>query len=188
MIRREVRWAAFALALLLAGGGGALAEEEAPEPEGYRLEHYRGPVPASLKGATVVDDATAHALWEAGETAFIDVLPRPPKPAGLPKGTIWREKPRLSIPGALWLPNVGYGALHESAHAYFRAGLETATGGDPDHPILFFCLAECWMSWNAAKRALEYGYGRVYWYPEGTDGWAFQDWPLEKAERFAPPG
>jgi rhodanese-related sulfurtransferase len=35
------------------------------------------------------------------------------------------------------------------------------------------------MSWNAAKRALTYGYSDVAWYPEGTDGWQFADLPLE---------
>jgi rhodanese-related sulfurtransferase len=27
------------------------------------------------------------------------------------------------------------------------------------------------MSWNAAKRALSYGYTNVDWYSDGTDGW-----------------
>jgi PQQ-dependent catabolism-associated CXXCW motif protein len=158
-----------------------------PEPDDYRMDHYRGPVPQSLEGAAVVTDAEAHALWTEGETAFVDVMPRPPKPEGLPAGTIWREKPRRSIPGAIWLPNVGYGAIHADTHAYFKTGLVHMTGGDTDHPVLFFCLAECWMSWNAAKRALEYGYTKVYWYPEGTDGWEFEDWPVEKVERFESP-
>ena len=152
------------------------------EPEDYRMDHYRGPVPETLSGGTVVDSEEAYELWKSGKVAFIDVLPRPPKPKKLPEDTIWREKPRHSIPGAIWLPNVGYGALAEITHDYFRRGLETATGGDIDHPILIFCLEECWMSWNAAKRALEYGYTNVYWLPEGTDGWTFFDFPTEVIE------
>lgn len=153
-----------------------------PEPDGYREDPYRGPVPETLQGATVVSTAEAHALWETGQTAFIDVLPRAPKPKKLPKGTIWHEKPRLSIPGSLWLPNVGYGRIAEVTADYFRTGLAKATGGDRKHAVLFFCLDECWMSWNAAKRALEFGYETVYWYPEGTDGWSFEDYPFEKVE------
>ena len=159
----------------------------AEEPSSYRMDHYRGPVPETLAGATVVNDQQAHRVWKDGKTAFIDVLPRPPKPEGLPKGTIFREKPRHSIPGAIWLPNVGYGAIHETVDAYFRAGLRHATDDDLDHPVLFFCLAECWMSWNAAKRALAYGYTNVLWYPEGTDGWQFEDWPTQKVKRFVIP-
>ena len=70
----------------------------------------------------------------------------------------------------------------DETQAYFAAGLEQATGGDPDHPVVFFCLDDCWMSWNAAKRAIEAGYSDVIWFPEGTDGWAFDDHPLENAE------
>ncbi|MGR3794852.1 PQQ-dependent catabolism-associated CXXCW motif protein [Vannielia sp. SX4] len=152
------------------------------EPDGYQMEHYRSPVPDTLEGGTVVGPEEAHALWVTGSVAFIDVLPRAPKPEGLPEGTIWREKPRHTIPGAIWLPNVGYGAIADQTVAYFRSGLEKVTGGDTAHPVLIFCLEDCWMSWNAAKRALEWGYSEVYWLPEGTDGWAFFDYPTEVVE------
>lgn len=150
------------------------------EPDDYKMDHYRGPVPVSLKGATVVDTDAAYALWKSGRVAFIDVLPRPPKPKNLPKGTIWRDQPRYSIPGSIWLPNVGYGAIADVTADYFKRGLEKSSGGEMDAPIVFFCLEECWMSWNAAKRAIEYGYERVFWYPEGTDGWTFEDLPTEE--------
>ncbi|GAB4533815.1 MAG: PQQ-dependent catabolism-associated CXXCW motif protein [Roseibium sp.] len=167
------------LAAVLAGWPAMLQAQGVPEPDGYREEPYRGPVPETLSGGKVVSTEEAHALWEAGETAFIDVLPRAPKPRNLPAGTIWRDKPRLSIPGSLWLPNVGYGKIAEQTADYFKSGLDKATGGDTSHPVLFFCLDKCWMSWNAARRALEYGYATVYWYPEGTDGWTFEDFPVE---------
>lgn len=165
----------------------ARAGEGVAEPDGYREDQFRAPVPATLEGATVLDSEAAHALWQSGAAAFIDVLPRPPKPSNLPEGTIWREKPRMSIPGATWLPNVGFGGLAPETDAYFRAGLDRASGGDKAHPLVFFCLAECWMSWNAARRALrEYGYARVYWYPDGTDGWSFEGYPLEEAAPATP--
>ncbi len=152
--------------------------QQVPEPEGYRMEAYRAPVPETLAGAQVVDADEAHALWQSGEVAFVDVLPQPPKPDNLPEGTVWRTKPRDSIPGAVWLPNTGYGALAEEDAQYFRDGLAAVTGGDRAHPLLIFCLAECWMSWNAAKRALAEGYAEVYWLPVGTDGWAAAGYPL----------
>jgi hypothetical protein len=34
--------------------------------------------------------------------------------------------------------------------------------------LCFYCLADCWMSWNAAKRALSLGYSNVAWYREGN--------------------
>ena len=175
-------WQATLVLACLCGAASA-----SDEPSNYRMDHYRTPVPETLTGATVVSDQQAHQLWQAGKTAFVDVLPRPPKPQNLPKGTIWREQPRHSIPGAIWLPNVGYGAIHETVDAYFKAGLIHTTAGNMQHPVLFFCLAECWMSWNAAKRALEYGYSNVFWYPEGTDGWRFEEWPTQKVDRFVEP-
>lgn len=173
------------VALAFAAGAATTATaQDVAEPSDYRMDHYRAPVPATLAGGTVIDAEEAHALWQAGEAAFIDVLPRPPKPENLPEDTIWRDKPRASIPGAVWLPNVGYGALADVTADYFRAGLDHATGSDPDRPVVFFCLADCWMSWNAAKRAIEWNHSQVYWFPDGTDGWAFQDFPLQEIDRF----
>ncbi|QHQ37453.1 PQQ-dependent catabolism-associated CXXCW motif protein [Algicella marina] len=167
--------AACLAALLITGPAFA---EPVPEPSDYREDEYRAPVPDTLAGATVVDAVEAHDLWQSGNVVFVDVLPRPPKPKNLPEGTIWRERPRLSIPGSIWLPNVGYGRIAEVTDQWFRDGLTNATGEDTSRPVLFFCLANCWMSWNAAKRALEYGYTDVYWLPGGTDTWEFEEFPL----------
>ena len=169
------------LVLILAAAAAAAGDP--PEPTGYRMEAYRAPTPETLAGAEVVDTEAARGLWEAGETVFLDVLPRKERPPDLPADVVWRDAPRDSIPGAVWAPNTGYGALDPGRHAYFRAVLERATGGDRTAPVLFFCLRDCWQSWNAAKRAHEeYGYERVLWYPAGTDGWAEAGLPLERVE------
>ena len=47
---------------------------------------------------------------------------------------------------------------------------------------MIYCLRDCWMSWNAAKRILSMGYVNVPWYPEGTDGWTDELLPLTKAQ------
>ncbi len=160
---------------------GAVAAAE-PEPAGYRMDAYRAPVPETLAGAEVIDSDRAHALWEAREAAFVDVLPQAPRPAGLSEGTVWHQPPRYSIPGATWLPNTGYGELAAPEMDYFRQGLAEVSGGDKAQPLVIFCRAECWMSWNAAKRALEEGYTQVIWYPDGTDGWIEAGYPTKKAE------
>jgi PQQ-dependent catabolism-associated CXXCW motif protein len=154
------------------------AEESPPEPEGYRVENYRAPVPATLAGVRVLTTEQAEVIWRSKSATFIDVLPRPPKPANLPAGTIWRDKPRLNIPGSLWLPDTGYGTLAATTEDYWRDGLARATGGNSAKLLVIYCLADCWMSWNAAKRALSYGYSNVAWYPEGTDGWQRANLPL----------
>lgn len=158
------------------------AQENPPEPEPYRTDNYRAPVPATLAGARVLTTGQAEAIWRSGSAAFVDVLPRPPKPPNLPAGTIWRDKPRLSIPGSVWLPDTGYGTLAAATEDYLRNGLVRASGGDPAKLLVIYCLADCWMSWNAAKRALSYGYSNVAWYPEGTDGWQRADLPLAESQ------
>jgi PQQ-dependent catabolism-associated CXXCW motif protein len=101
------------------------------------------------------------------------------RPPDLPASTIWRSKPRNDIPGSIWLADTGYGALAPAMEHYFEQGLQQASGGRRDRMLVFYCLANCWMSWNAAKRALRLGYTHVAWYPQGTDDWQAQGLPLE---------
>jgi PQQ-dependent catabolism-associated CXXCW motif protein len=160
----------------------ARAQQNAPEPEGYRTDHYRAPVPVTLAGARVLSTKEAEAIWRAGTAVFIDVLPRPPKPPSLPAGTIWRDRPRSGIPGSIWLPDTGYGILAAATEDYLRQGLARASGGDKSKLLVIYCQADCWMSWNAAKRVLTYGYSNVAWYPEGTDGWQRADLPMSESQ------
>ena len=122
------------------------------------MDDYRSTVPATLQGATVLSTDAARDHWEKRDAVFIDVLPQAPRPAGLPASTIWREKPREDVPGSVWLPDTGYGALAPVMERYFEHGLEQASGGMRDRMLVFYCLANCWMSWNAAKRAIAIGY------------------------------
>ena len=152
------------------------------EPDGYRTEDYRSPVPETLAGARVLTTAEAEAIWRAKSGVFIDVLPRAPKPKGLPPNTVWRDKPRQDIPGSIWLPDTGYGILAGATESYLRQGLARASGGNMQALLVIYCLSDCWMSWNAAKRTLAYGYSDVAWYPEGTDGWARANLPVADAQ------
>jgi PQQ-dependent catabolism-associated CXXCW motif protein len=150
------------------------------EPSDYRLDNYRAPTPATLAGARVVTTAEAHGLWAAKEALFVDVLPQAPRPANLPENVLWRDKPRLDIPGSIWLPDTGYGALAPEVERYFADGIARVSGGDKAKAILFYCQRNCWMSWNAAKRALQMGYSNVIWYPDGTEGWSEEGHPFEE--------
>jgi PQQ-dependent catabolism-associated CXXCW motif protein len=166
------------LLLLTAAQMPAFGAGSVPEPAGYRMEEYRAPVPESLRGAQVVTTQEAADLWKQKSVIFFDVMPHTPKPAKLPAGTIWREKVRKNIPGSTWLPNVGYGAISKTDEEYFSGGIDAKTGGDMARKILFYCMTDCWMSWNAAKRALERGHTAVLWYPLGADGWEAGGLPL----------
>jgi len=176
------------LGLLALTAPAARAGDGVVEPEDYRGADYRSPTPSTLSGARVVATPDAEALWKSGQAVFIDVMPRPPRPSGLPAGTIWREKPRPNIPGSIWLPDTGYGALAPSVEQYFSRGLEQAAGGDRTRTMVFYCLENCWMSWNAARRAMTLGYSGVVWYPAGTDGWQSAGLPLEDGKPVPYPG
>jgi len=182
MMSKVARLIAATLAFTFALALPAQAQENVPEPEGYRTDNYRAPVPATLAGARVLATGEAEAIWRAGAGVFIDVLPHAPKPQNLPAGTIWREKPRLNIPGSVWLPDTGYGTLAAATEDYLRHGLARASGGNSATLLVIYCLTDCWMSWNAAKRALSYGYRNVAWYPEGTDGWQRADLPVSESQ------
>ncbi|WP_339035016.1 PQQ-dependent catabolism-associated CXXCW motif protein [Bradyrhizobium symbiodeficiens] len=161
----------------------AFAQQQEPfEPEGYRADNYRAPVPATLAGARVLDTVEAEAIWRARSGAFVDVLPRPPRPKNLPAGTVWRDAPRKNIPGSIWLPDTGYGSLPPAMDDYLQRGLAQASRGDKSALLVIYCLADCWMSWNAAKRALTYGYSSIAWYPDGTDGWERAKLPTAEAQ------
>jgi PQQ-dependent catabolism-associated CXXCW motif protein len=169
-----------ALCLVALAGAEARSQTAPPEPPGYRMEDYRAPTPATLVGARVVTTAEAAELWKSG-AAFVDVLPHVPRPANLPPGTIWRDKTRMDIPGSVWLPDTGYGALATVTEDYLRQGLERISNGDRAKWLVIYCLKDCWMSWNAAKRALAMGYQSIAWYPDGTDGWEAAGLPLQEA-------
>ena len=162
---------AAALALLLAGAASAQpAPEAVPEPEGFRGEPYRAPVPATLQGATVIGPAEAAALHARG-VPFVDALPRQKRPEGLPAGTIWNAEIHRTIPGAVWLYDTGYDRISTVEETRLAKGLAQVTKDDKAAPVVIFCKADCWMGWNAAKRAVAMGYSAVNWYPEGVDGW-----------------
>jgi PQQ-dependent catabolism-associated CXXCW motif protein len=164
------------------------AAEPAPlfDPDGYRIDQFIASVPATAPGATTVNTREVEALREQGHVTLIDVLPAPPKPAGLEPTDLWLPPPRLNIPGSVWLPNIGYGRLSDELTAYLQRHLERLTGGDHGHRLIVYCRADCWMSWNAAKRLAAAGYTAVYWYPDGVTGWEAAGLPLA-VSRPVPP-
>ncbi|WP_340118522.1 quinoprotein dehydrogenase-associated putative ABC transporter substrate-binding protein [Pelagibius sp. 7325] len=141
-----------------------------PEPATYRTDDYRAPVPAGLAGARTVDVDGLQALLTKDGALLVDVMPTQRKPEKLPEGSIWRDPKRETIAGAVWLANMGYGKLPDSEEAAFKAEL-LRRAGSLDRPLVFFCEPDCWMSWNAAKRALSYGFRNVVWFPDGVEAW-----------------
>jgi PQQ-dependent catabolism-associated CXXCW motif protein len=177
---------AFLLALLIGFTGSA--EAGVPEPEGYRLDDYRAPVPATVAGGNVIHTRRLKALLGRGGPVLVDVLPAPRRPEAMRADQPWMPVPRRDIPGSLWLPDVGRGELAPDLEHWFQDSLARATAENKSRPLVFYCLSRCWMSWNAAKRAARWGYRRVYWYPDGSDGWESAGLPLAEAHPEPMPG
>jgi PQQ-dependent catabolism-associated CXXCW motif protein len=53
----------------------------------------------------------------------------------------------------------------------YHERLTALTANALDRPIVAYCHPMCWSSWNAAKRALAFGYSNISWYLDGAEGW-----------------
>ena len=144
------RLLALAPALLPAPAAGDPAPEQGEDVEwppcgAYRTQDYRAPTPRTVPGGRAITTDEARALLGRPDVVWVDLLPAPHRPEGLPPNSLWRPSPRLGIPGSIWLPDAGRGVLQPETEAWFRASLARASGGDLDRPVVFYCLAECWM-------------------------------------------
>ena len=182
-LRRAVPGPALVIALASAASlatpfaGVVRAEAPVPEPAGYRTHDYDAPVPAGLAGATTVAGPEVVALLDEG-AVVVDVIPAHRAPATLPEGQAWLPPPHRGVEGALWLPDTGFGALAPVTERYLLDHLGRAAGGDRSRALVFYCRIDCWMSWNAAKRALAAGWTNVHWYRDGIDDWEFEGLPI----------
>ncbi|WP_323768418.1 rhodanese-like domain-containing protein [Antarctobacter sp.] len=171
---------AFALVVLCLAtsvGAAPYAEHQARRPDlfdpatGFRVGRQRAPTPEDIPApAVLVSPEEARDLLAAGAVA-LDVFGAQQSRFDELDGTWLVSKQRRSLPGAVWLPEVGRGQLSEVMRRYLAEGLVQATGGDRARPLVVYCVADCWMSWNAAQRIGAMGYTRVYWFRLGTDGW-----------------
>lgn len=160
------------------GGSPAQADPAVAIPDAYRMDDYRAPVPDAVPGAEVLHLPAIQALVARQDALLIDVLPAPRRPPGMRPGTPWLPVPHASLPGSLWWPEIGRGAVTDSMVSRMRQRLSELTRDNPTCLVVFFCLADCWMSWNAARRAGEMGF-RAAWFPEGVDGWQAAGLPTQ---------
>ena len=164
---------------------GPAARAAPPEPAGYRMDNYHPfQVPVTVNGQPALTTQQTADIWRDGSAVFVDVSSHPPRPEGLSPGTVWIDKPHPSIKGARWLPDVGRGALSVETDDYFKRALAALTDGDKSRALVIFCKRDCWMSWNAAKRAQSYGYARILWYSDGIEGWTEAGLPTEKVTPY----
>lgn len=160
----------------------------AREPPGYWTGPINAPVPVTLTGGKVIHDARQlRTLLKRPGTVIVDVSNAPRRPDNLATGAPWLPLPHQAIPGTIWIPGAGLGEIPAPVDDFFRKQLATATGNDPARRVVIYCHQTCWLSWNAAKRAIRYGYRNVYWYRDGIEGWKAAHLPTAVIEpRVAP--
>lgn len=178
----------FLLTLLCAAplAAAPYTEHQARRPElfdpetGYRIGRQRAPTPDDIPApAVLVSPAEARRLLAEGAVA-LDVFAAQQSRFDELEGTWLVSEQRLSLPGAVWLPEVGRGRLSDIMQRYLEDNLTRVTAGDRGRALVVYCVADCWMSWNAAQRIAGLGYSRVYWFRLGTDGW------LDIGEKLTP--
>lgn len=145
---------------------------------GYRIDRQRAPTPDDIPPpARLVEAGEVERLAERG-ALLLDVYGARQSRYDELDGTWLTDGSHRSLPGAVWLPETGRGALTPELEAYLGDNLERMTGGDKSRAIVVFCVADCWMSWNAARRIAALGHGDVNWFRLGTDGWEESGRPL----------
>ncbi|KAA0980249.1 PQQ-dependent catabolism-associated CXXCW motif protein [Pseudomonas sp. ANT_H12B] len=173
---RLLRPSLAALSLSLLAG---LAQAETPlfSADGYRIGLYRSPTPNQVQGAGIIDTAALQTLLtQTPRPVLIDVYRRQ-----WLQGRFIEDQPHENLPGSHWLANTGDGDLTADWQAYFARNLNTLTAGDHAQPLVFYCRSDCWLSWNAVKRAAAMGYKSVYWYRDGLDAWQAANLPVVPA-------
>jgi len=124
-----------------------------------RQQPYHGPTPLQIPGAQVVQTRQLQTLLAGPDRPILaDVL---------------SERGHVTLAGAVWLSGAGRGTnFVDPVQLEFARLLGQLTGGDESRPLVFFCAnSQCWLSYNAALRAVAAGYGRVYWYRGGVEAW-----------------
>lgn len=119
-----------------------------------------GPTPNQIPGGQVITTKGLLALVQGGAgmpVLVLDVLGNPQ--AQLPN----------AIPAAFAAQP---GDFNDAVQQQFGQMLLQITQGNKQVPIVTYCQGpQCWMSYNAALRAIALGYSNVLWYRGGLEAW-----------------
>ena len=154
--------------LLVLGGAGAQAPAAeshdfgVPPASELRLADLSSPTPTQLPGARVIATPELRRLLQA-----------PLEERPLLFDVLGGDDGHATLPGAIWLPGAGRGtSFDDEVQVRLEKLLAFAMRGSPERPLVFFCSSpRCWLSYNAALRAVRLGYRDVRWYRGGIEAW-----------------
>ena len=129
-----------------------------------------GPTPTSIPGGQLITTKGVAALVQENRAPYLllDALGGNTTLQGaLPAA--WAAQP---------------GALGDSAEQELGQRLYQKTRGNRNVALVFFCAStHCWMSYNAALRAIDLGYRNVLWYRGGLEAWTDAGLPTVAGEQ-----
>jgi PQQ-dependent catabolism-associated CXXCW motif protein len=184
--------AAFAVMAMI-GGGAVVASTLRAKPangplfssqNGYRTAEIRSATPTSIDGGKVISLDELEALLKSGSPILIDVIARDGGLVHWVRNGGKSAPVRRNIPGSVWMPLLGRADLPAPVETAQISAVRALTGHNFNRPLVIYCQADCWTSWNAARRMILAGFKNVYWFREGTDLWADAGLPLNVAEEL----
>ncbi len=142
-----------------------------PPAAQLRKSDYHAPTPLQIPGGKVVTTLDLKAMMASQPAPYvIDVL----------GGGMHR-----TIAGAFWMIGSGAGDMNAAEEKRFASAMAGFAGGDKSRAIVFFCVdSQCWLSYNAALRAIALGYTNVMWYRGGIVSWRVADLPMAQSDPF----
>ena len=76
-------------------------------------------------------------------------------------------------------PAASPGSFNDQVQQQFGNYLQKVTNGNKTMPVVVYCQStHCWMSYNAALRAINMGYTNVLWYRGGIEAWQAAGLPV----------
>ena len=174
MFRHELLWCS--IVALAAAPCSVLAQPYAEEDRDWgiaatsalRRPPYTAPTPTRIAGGNVLTTTALNRMLQSGtRPTLIDVA---------------SGEGHVSIAGARWIPGAGHGThFLDPLQSLMKERLARLSGGDLSMPIVFFCVnSQCWLSYNAALRAIALGYSQVFWYRGGIEAWRRAGLPLAR--------
>ncbi|KAA5605169.1 hypothetical protein F1188_12895 [Roseospira marina] len=129
-----------------------------PPTQSLHTGPMHGPTPSSIPGGQVITTLGLVQLVQGQQVPYLlfDVLGA-----------------NETLPGAIpAVPASQPGQFGDGVSQQMDRFLRQATRGNIQTPLIFYCASrECWMSYNAALRAINLGYSNVLWYRGGLEAW-----------------
>lgn len=149
---------------------------------GYRIASFRAELPSAVSGGSLVDIDALEAMIAQDKPLLIDVVSAETSLSEWFRDWLRGHPPeRKQIAGSIWLPRLGEGKLSQQEAGDQKRQLLILTTGSLDQPMVFYCLSNCWVSWNAARRAVSFGFRKVFWYRDGIEVWLDAGLPVQDA-------